>query len=39
MPIHVVEIFLDLTKTFDVLKHNTLFDQLNSYGIRGNMNL
>jgi hypothetical protein len=39
MPINVVGIFLYLTKAHDVLKHNTLFDKINSYGIRGNMNL
>jgi len=39
MPIQVVGIFLDLTKAHDVLKYNTLFDKLNSYGIRGNKNL
>lgn len=36
---HVVGIFFDLTKAYEVLDHNTLLDKLNSYGIRGNMNL
>jgi hypothetical protein len=39
MPIHVVGIFLDLSKAHDVIKHNTLFDKVNSYDIRGNTNL
>jgi hypothetical protein len=33
--LHVVGIFLDITKAYDVLDHNTLLDKLNSYGIRG----
>ena len=37
--LHVVGIFLDLTKAYDVLDHKTLLDKLNSYAIRGNMNL
>ena len=37
--LHVEGIFLDLTKAYDVLNHNTLLGKLNSYGIRGNMNL
>jgi len=36
--LHVVGIFLGITKACDVLDHNTLLDKLNSYGIRGNMN-
>jgi hypothetical protein len=35
----VVGIFLDLTKADDVHNHNTLPAKLNSYSIRGNMNL
>jgi len=37
--LHVAGIFLDLTKAYDVLNYNTLLDNLNSYGIRVNMNL
>ena len=37
--LHVVGIFFDLTKAYDVLDNNTLLHNLNSYGIRGNMNL
>jgi len=37
--LHVAELFLDLTKAYDVLNYNTMLDNLNSYGIRGNMNL
>jgi hypothetical protein len=37
--IHVGGIFLELTKSYDVLNHNTLLDKLDLYGIRGNMNL
>jgi hypothetical protein len=36
LQLRVVGIFLDLTKAYDVLNHNTLFDKLNTYGIRGN---
>jgi hypothetical protein len=37
--LHVVGIFLDLTKAYDVLNHNTALDKLNTYGIIGNTNL
>jgi hypothetical protein len=37
--LHVVGIFLDLTKAYNVLNHNTLLDKLNICGIRGNTNL
>jgi len=37
--LHVTGILLDLTKAYDILNYNTLFDNLNSYGIRANMNL
>ena len=35
----VVGIFVELTQAYDVLNHNILLDKLNSYGVRGNMNL
>jgi hypothetical protein len=37
--LHVVGIFLDLTKAYDVLNHNTLLDKLNTYSIKGHTNL
>ena len=37
--IQVVGTFLELTKAYDFLNHNTLLDKLDSYGIRDNMNL
>jgi len=37
--LHVVGIFLDLTKAYDVLNHNILLEKLNTCGIRGNTNL
>ena len=33
------EIFLDLTKTYDILNHEVLLSKLNSYGARGVANL
>jgi hypothetical protein len=35
---HVAGTFFDLTKAYSVLNHNILFDRLDSYGIRGNIN-
>jgi hypothetical protein len=37
--LHVVGKFFDLTKAYDVHNQNTFLAKLNSYGIRGNMNL
>jgi len=37
--LHVVGIFFDLTKPYNVLNCNTLLDYLDSHGIRRNMNL
>ena len=34
-----IRIFLDLTKVYDVLNHKVLLSKLNSYGIRGVVNL
>ena len=37
--LHAGGIILDLTKAYDILNRNTLLDKLDSYSIRGNMNL
>jgi hypothetical protein len=37
--LHIVETFPDITKAYDVHNHNQILAKLNSYGIRGYMNL
>jgi hypothetical protein len=32
---YTIGVFLDMTKAFDSIKHDTLFQKLESYGIRG----
>ena len=36
--LHAVRIVLNLSKAYDVINHNRLFDKLDSYGIRGSVN-
>jgi hypothetical protein len=37
--LHVIGIFVDLTKAYNVINHNILIDKLNLYGIHGKSNL
>jgi hypothetical protein len=37
--LQAIGIFFYLTKAHDVLNHDILLDKLNSYGVRGNINL
>jgi hypothetical protein len=36
--VHIIGIFIDLTKAYDILNHKLLLEKLSSCGIRGTMN-
>jgi hypothetical protein len=36
--VHIIGIFIDLTKAYNILNHKLLLEKLSSYGIRGTMN-
>jgi hypothetical protein len=37
--LHVIGLFFDLSKAYDVIDHDILLDELDSYGIRGVSNV
>jgi hypothetical protein len=37
--VHLIGIFIDLTKVYDTLNHKVLLEKLSSYGIKGILNL
>jgi hypothetical protein len=37
--LHVGGIFLDLSKTYDIINHNMLLEKVDSYGVRGSANM
>jgi hypothetical protein len=37
--VHLISVFIDLTKAYDTLNHKLLLEKLSSHGIRGVVNL